>query len=135
MFGIGGTEIILILLVALLVFGPENLPQMARKIASVVREVRRAGEEVRMHVDPDGEIYRATHFPPIPTLPSSYYDHDDEDDREDKNGGETGKTAGSSPETGADTNTSGETAKSIPPGTSDDYDETPSPDSRGDKEN
>jgi len=113
MFGIGGTEIILILLVALLVFGPENLPQLAGKIARVIREVRRAGEEVRMHVDPDGEIYRATHFPPIPPLPSSYHDNagtEKRDDAKEDAGDEADHSAGA----GADSGEKGE-AGDVPP--------------------
>jgi len=69
MFGIGGTELLIIAVIALLVFGPEQLPELARKLARIIGEVRRAGEEVRTHVDPDGELYRATRLPPIPSLP------------------------------------------------------------------
>lgn len=53
MFGIGGMELLVILLVALLVLGPERLPEITRWLAKVTREIRRAGDEVRMHLDPD----------------------------------------------------------------------------------
>lgn len=61
MFGIGGMELIVILVIALLVLGPERLPEVARWLARVGRELRRAGDEVRMHLDPDIEEYRRMH--------------------------------------------------------------------------
>jgi sec-independent protein translocase protein TatA len=39
-FGIGATEIILLLLVALLVFGPKRLPEMGRSLGRGMREVK-----------------------------------------------------------------------------------------------
>jgi len=47
MFGIGPEELILVLIVALLVLGPERLPRMARDIGRVVGELRRTSEEFR----------------------------------------------------------------------------------------
>jgi sec-independent protein translocase protein TatB len=41
MFNIGGGEILVILLVALIVLGPQRLPEAARKLGSVIGEVRR----------------------------------------------------------------------------------------------
>ena len=84
MFGIGGTELLIIVLIALLVFGPDHLPELTRKLARIIKEVRRAGDEVRMHVDPDGELYRATHFPPIPDLltPSAHKMNGEQEDEE-----------------------------------------------------
>jgi len=69
MFDVGGSEFLIILLVALIFLGPEHLPDIARKLARIVKEIRRASDEVRMHVDPDGELYRAMHFPPNYSLP------------------------------------------------------------------
>jgi sec-independent protein translocase protein TatA len=39
-FGIGATEIILLLLVALLVFGPKRLPEMGRSLGRGMREFK-----------------------------------------------------------------------------------------------
>ena len=39
-FGIGATEIILLLLVALLVFGPKRLPEMGRSLGRGLREFK-----------------------------------------------------------------------------------------------
>lgn len=41
MFNIGGGELLVILLVALLVLGPDKLPEAARKMGNVTAELRR----------------------------------------------------------------------------------------------
>jgi Tat protein translocase TatB subunit len=47
MFGIGPEELILVLIVALLVLGPERLPRVARDVGRVVGELRRTSDEFR----------------------------------------------------------------------------------------
>ncbi len=47
MFGLGFTEILLILGVALLVFGPEKLPEIARTLGKTMGELRRSLDEVK----------------------------------------------------------------------------------------
>jgi Tat protein translocase TatB subunit len=47
MFGIGPEELVLVLIVALLVLGPERLPRMARDVGRVVGELRRTSDEFR----------------------------------------------------------------------------------------
>lgn len=51
MFGIGFPELVLLLAIALIVFGPEKLPQIARVIGRGLGEVRRATEEVRAEIE------------------------------------------------------------------------------------
>ncbi len=41
MFNIGGGELLVILLVGLIVLGPSKLPEVARQVGSVARELRR----------------------------------------------------------------------------------------------
>ncbi len=41
MFGIGGTELIVILVVALLVLGPKKLPELAKTLGKAMGEFRR----------------------------------------------------------------------------------------------
>lgn len=46
MFDIGGGELLLILLVVLILFGPKKIPEVAQLIGKGVQKVRRAQEEL-----------------------------------------------------------------------------------------
>jgi len=47
MFGIGSSELVLILILALIFLGPKKLPGLARGIGRALAEFRRAGGEMR----------------------------------------------------------------------------------------
>ena len=47
MFGIGPLELVLILVVALLVFGPKRVPELARTLGRGLAEFRRASSDLR----------------------------------------------------------------------------------------
>ena len=51
MFDIGLQELILIFVIALLVFGPKNLPQLGRSLGRAMREFRRASDEFRSTIE------------------------------------------------------------------------------------
>ena len=47
MIGIGPVELLVILIVTLIVFGPERMPELARNVAKLIRDLRMAMDEVR----------------------------------------------------------------------------------------
>ena len=57
MFGIGPMEIAVVIVVAILVFGPERLPEFARQAGQIARQVRRmalnARDELRAELGPE----------------------------------------------------------------------------------
>ena len=67
MFNVGGGEVLVILLVVLIVLGPDKLPDAARKVGNVMGEIRRmsAGFQNEMRAAMD-EVARPE--PPKPSL-------------------------------------------------------------------
>jgi sec-independent protein translocase protein TatB len=47
MFGIGTGELLLILVIALIVLGPERMPKVARDLGKVIGDLRRTSDELR----------------------------------------------------------------------------------------
>ena len=47
MFGIGPEELVLILIIALIVLGPERMPKVARDLGRVVGDLRRTSDQLR----------------------------------------------------------------------------------------
>ncbi len=73
MFGpLGFSEVLFILLVALLVFGPKRLPQMGRTLGRAVREFRRATTDLKRSVEQEiGQLDAEEEAPkrPSPAAP------------------------------------------------------------------
>lgn len=60
MFGIGFGELIIILLIALVVVGPERMPDLARRAGALIRDLRRMYDNMRSDLGPDfDEVERA----------------------------------------------------------------------------
>lgn len=57
MFGVGLSEIVIIFIVALLLFGPEELPKISRMLGRTLGEFNKRTESVRR------EWYKAIHSP------------------------------------------------------------------------
>lgn len=53
MFGIGATELILILVIALIVFGPGKLPEVGKSLGSAISEFKAAMKETAKKVAED----------------------------------------------------------------------------------
>ncbi|MCL4818611.1 MAG: twin-arginine translocase TatA/TatE family subunit [Vicinamibacteria bacterium] len=68
MFGtLGGPEIFLILVIALIVFGPRKLPEIGKSVGNMMNEFRRASNEFRRTVEEEVEADRQRALPaPVP---------------------------------------------------------------------
>jgi len=53
MFNIGAPELLLIFIIALIVLGPQKLPDLARTLGKVVGEFRRATDELKANLNKD----------------------------------------------------------------------------------
>ena len=51
MFGMSGTEMIIILVLALLLFGPNRLPEIAQMMGKGIREFNKATNDIRSTVE------------------------------------------------------------------------------------
>ena len=60
MFNIGPTELIVILIVALIVFGPKRLPEIGRTLGRSLQEFRRASNDLRQELEQGLEPPTAT---------------------------------------------------------------------------
>lgn len=50
MFGIGGGELIFIIIVALMLFGTDKIPEVARTIAKVVAQLKNASNDLKSEI-------------------------------------------------------------------------------------
>jgi Tat protein translocase TatB subunit len=53
MFNIGAPELLLIFIIALIVLGPQKLPDLARTLGKVVGEFRKATDELKANLNTD----------------------------------------------------------------------------------
>lgn len=52
---IGGGEILLVLVVIIVVYGPSKIPEIARKLGKGIAEVRKASSEIKKEIDDEVE--------------------------------------------------------------------------------
>ena len=76
---IGPAEIIIVLVIALLVFGPKRLPQMGKSLGKGVREFRKAAETAKTELGLDGVTdqineVKATFTEPLQGVTSTFDD-------------------------------------------------------------
>ena len=58
MFGLGHTELIVILVLGLLVLGPERIPGVASSLGKAIRSFRRATRDLRDQIDLEDDVRR-----------------------------------------------------------------------------
>ncbi len=51
MFGIGTSEILVVLLIALIVLGPKEIPKVARTMGRIMNNLQKAKEDLRHAID------------------------------------------------------------------------------------
>jgi TatA/E family protein of Tat protein translocase len=56
MFGIGMPELIVILVVALIVFGPKQLPDLAKTMGQAMREFKKATSDFRRTIEVESDM-------------------------------------------------------------------------------
>jgi len=66
MFGIGMSELMVILVVALVLFGPARLPELARSLGRAMAEFRRASTDLRQTFNEAVEDPKPQPAPPQP---------------------------------------------------------------------
>jgi len=70
-FGFSTSEIVLILAVALLLFGGKKLPELARSMGRSVNEFKRGMQEVTTEVTSPGDPVAKTDAPAAPAAPET----------------------------------------------------------------
>lgn len=81
MFGIGPEELVLLLIIALFVLGPERMPKVARDIGRVVGDLRRTSDQLRdefLNADKllDKTADAAGPQTPVPSIPATVQTND-----------------------------------------------------------
>ena len=54
-FDFGSGEILLIVLVAFLIFGPDKIPEMARNIGKFINDIKRASEDIKTEINREAD--------------------------------------------------------------------------------
>ncbi|MBI1799421.1 MAG: twin-arginine translocase TatA/TatE family subunit [Candidatus Eisenbacteria bacterium] len=65
MFGLGGGEMMIVFLIILLVFGPSQIPKMARGLGQAMREFRKAQREITDEIHRDEPPAKSSENKPI----------------------------------------------------------------------
>jgi len=53
MFGLGVGEVFIILIIAFLIFGPKQLPELGRQVGKAVKGLKETADDLRQTVEPE----------------------------------------------------------------------------------
>ena len=68
MFGtLGGPEVLLILVLALIVFGPRKLPEIGKSMGKMLAEFRKASNDFKRTIEDELEAEKSRESQPTPT--------------------------------------------------------------------
>ncbi len=56
MFGLGAGEILIILVIAFLLFGPKELPEIGRQVGKAVRGFKETADDLKKSVEPEVHV-------------------------------------------------------------------------------
>jgi TatA/E family protein of Tat protein translocase len=70
MLDIGFQELFVLMVIALLVFGPDKLPDLGRRLGRAMREFRRASDEFRSTIESNLNLNEESILPPSATVSS-----------------------------------------------------------------
>jgi sec-independent protein translocase protein TatA len=70
MLDIGVQEVLVLMVIALLVFGPDKLPDLGRRLGRAMREFRRASDEFRSTIETNLNLHEDSILPPSATVTS-----------------------------------------------------------------
>ena len=97
MLGIGLPELMVILVVGLVVFGPDRLPDFARQAGRMVKQVRvmtrQARDDIRAELGPEYADFELTDLDPRRAIRKhiqEVWDEDEEDDDDESQGAPLG---------------------------------------------
>ena len=68
---LGGPEVILILVVALIVFGPRRLPEIGKSMGKMLAEFRKASNDFKRTIEDELEAEKARENAPAPPVPEA----------------------------------------------------------------
>lgn len=63
MFNLGAPELILILVIALIVFGPSKLPEVGKSIGKAVNEFKRASRDIQREINQTTQVIKEPEKP------------------------------------------------------------------------